>query len=119
VDRYGKLLKFAAFNQIARVKKTGPEKRGRWRKRSISNHVVFSDTILIWTTAPPRTKEFTTWPDFFFPMLCSLFGEALRMDLPLRIGVAFGECTIAKGIYGEHAGRPARSRRWKSTAMKE
>src|ERR1700730_5021385 len=68
VERYGKLLKFTAFNQVAHVKKATPERRGPWRRHSISRHVVFSDTILIWTTSSPRTREFTVWPSFFFPM---------------------------------------------------
>ena len=53
---------------------------------------VFSDTIVMWSedqspvTAPGSRS--------FFHFVAAFFGSALKLDLPLRTGIAFGDCVI-------------------------
>lgn len=59
-------------------------------------HVVFSDTLLLWADAlpnPPDPDEFTR-VSMFFECLGALIATSLQTRMPLRIGVAYGECYI-------------------------
>jgi len=65
------------------------------------HHAVFSDTILVWSGVAGHNDRDPGFGSTFFMHLARLFGEAIQRDLPLRMGVAFGECCIhqSRGIY--------------------
>jgi hypothetical protein len=60
-----------------------------------ASHVVFSDTILLWSDPHEWSVQ------ALFGRVTALITEAMALSLPLRVGVAFGECEIdiASSIY--------------------
>ncbi len=53
----------------------------------VQDAVVFSDTVLLWAPANGAMEVLAM-------NLCPLIGHALKVGLPLRVGVALGECVI-------------------------
>ena len=54
---------------------------------------VFSDSILLWSRVVDQ-RVAPHYESTFFLFVASLFGEALKLELPLRVGIAFGDCVI-------------------------
>jgi len=70
---------------------------GRVRKRNLTlGHLYFSDTIMLWT--PPMDARDGDFNALAFSHICNTVGNlialALINSLPLRGGLAFGECYI-------------------------
>jgi len=74
-----------------------PSKLGRMRQRDLTlGHLHFSDTLMLWT--PPIDARDSDFNVFALSHLCITVGNliafALVNGLPLRGGLAFGECYI-------------------------
>lgn len=61
---------------------------------------VFSDTLLLWVDADRGSSQLDAIQQFF-GCLCRLISGACSMKIPLRVGVAYGECYMdtRQGIY--------------------
>lgn len=58
-------------------------------------HVVFSDTVLLWSDPIDTGGDGRDFDGrLFFHTLANLFSYAFTSGFPLRIGVAFGECVV-------------------------
>lgn len=75
--------------------RTYPSPTASIPKRYRAGSAVFSDTILLWSE-PTRSDDNKSVDDSnsFIPYVASVFGVALKMGFPLRIGIAYGECVI-------------------------
>lgn len=55
---------------------------------------VFADSIVVWTDTPPGEEVDVNVVQHFFISLCKLIGFSLSRNVPIRVGVAYGECTM-------------------------
>jgi len=59
------------------------------------NNAIFSDTILVWSDVFNKTFDnIWKYDHYFLNMVSLLFNVGIKYDLPLRIGIAYGECII-------------------------
>ncbi len=56
---------------------------------------IFSDTILVWSDIFNNTVDnIWKYDHYFLNMISLLFNVGIKYDLPLRIGIAYGDCII-------------------------
>lgn len=83
--------------------KTYPSPNPGVPQRYQAGTVVFSDSILVWSDPVPAPEPGAE--GHYFAYLGALFGCALHGGLPLRVGVAYGDC-IVDPEFGLYVGRP-------------
>ncbi|WP_406678086.1 hypothetical protein [Moorella sp. ACPs] len=66
--------------------------------------IVFSDTILMWVEAECDPDSWLNIPNFF-DSLGALVAVSITCGLPLRVGIAYGECYINPSE-GKYLGQP-------------
>lgn len=92
-EKYDAMLREAKASCL--MVKTFPSSTPWKAERYRANHIVFSDSILLWSN-PLGMKNSSSIYDAtsFINYLSIIFGIALKMNLPLRIGIAYGKCVI-------------------------
>jgi hypothetical protein len=75
--------------------------RQRWRRKTVAHHVVFSDTILLWSQPATLHKPPPILFHEFLPSVGMIFVEAIKRGLPMRVGIAYGPCIVSpsEGVY--------------------
>lgn len=88
IQRYEQLI--AASRPRNRAITTQDLVTGELRtERTGIDYAVFSDTILLWSGSDQWSVQ------AFFEHLSALISQSIRFALPLRVGIAYGECEIS------------------------
>lgn len=90
VQKYLGLLEVVPSAGAYEVIRTKPGAQVEHSEHQIP-YAVFSDTIVLWVDDPA-----TDWirTHFFFQAVAGLLAYGIELDLPLRAGIAYGECAM-------------------------
>lgn len=104
IESYDRLRKEAEKSLTRRVHKINRPEGYRAEIQKVS-YTIFSDTILLWVDVVSGNPNVALDIMIFFDSLGALIAASLKCELPLRVGVAYGECYIDP-IKNSYLGEP-------------
>jgi hypothetical protein len=98
-DLYTQLMIDVAPDACESERHTFKKGVGHKADKFVVNHAIFSDTIVLWLDIVETTDKLDL--KCFLSSLCILIGLSFHFELPLRAGIAFGQCYMepSKSIF--------------------